>query len=604
MMVNQFKNLFIICSILWLISFFLYLPSLTFKFINFDEQKILLGNPHLYDNTRFTEDLKEIFIKDFPREEPLLFRDLSWAIESRIFGFRNPLGYHLGNVLLNAFNAVLLFLFLRIATKKVSVPLAITILFVSHPVHVEPVCWVMGRKDLLMTFFVFLCLLLQALAVEAKKPSCRYLLNVLISIFYLFAIFSKFSAITLFLVLAAYRLCWPYLSNQQSKYASFQRKHLFKQVFLPAIPHIAISLIVYFWYNYNLTEIGVITNRGPAPFTLQHITTLFQLLPWVLMRYFYYMLWPVQLSIFYTWPNAGIPLSMAEITVGTLFIIIFFVINIVCLIRRRDLSFYLLAFSFFILPYCNIVYIGIWTANRYIYVASFCLIALFCTIGNELMDRFSVAAKLKYLIITFICCAMFFQTGRLMRPWQNAISYWQYEAYLDSPSVLSIETLASLYYYLSEQTKDPNMQNWLINQTEEEIDRGINRYHELNIQETKYLLYENIHLSKLYSLQASIARIRNASLEEQLQLYLKAYSIKKEERAAAGLWTTYYSIAETLPKKQSEEYIRHSFKYFLDYVYLTSPGKNRLNSKLLTEKFEHRYPYLADEIKEARKKYF
>jgi hypothetical protein len=156
----------------------------------------LLGNPHLYNNESIIEGIREIFIKDFPREEPLLLRDITWAIDSKIFGFRNPLGYHLGNVLLNAFNVVLLFLFLRSATKKVSISLAITIIFASLPVHVEPVCWIMGRKDLLMAFFSFICLLMQAVEVETKKLFLRYCLNISISFFYLLAILSKFSAVT------------------------------------------------------------------------------------------------------------------------------------------------------------------------------------------------------------------------------------------------------------------------------------------------------------------------------------------------------------------------------------------------------------------------
>src|SRR5512143_2861677 len=128
------------------VSLALYARSVGFGFVNFDDPQVLLAHPQLYDETSFLASLSQIFHGYFPREEPLLLRDVSWALDARLFGFRNPVGYHLGNVLLNAANVALLFWFLARATRRVGVAFAIAGVFAVLPVHVEAVAWVMGRK--------------------------------------------------------------------------------------------------------------------------------------------------------------------------------------------------------------------------------------------------------------------------------------------------------------------------------------------------------------------------------------------------------------------------------------------------------------------------
>ena len=116
-----------------LLGLALYAPSLGFGFVDFDDRLVLLAHPRLYDEHSFVASLRQIFLDYFPREEPLLLRDVSWALDARVFGFRNPLGYHLGNVLLNAVNGALLFLFLRRATRRFGLSLAIAAVFAYCP---------------------------------------------------------------------------------------------------------------------------------------------------------------------------------------------------------------------------------------------------------------------------------------------------------------------------------------------------------------------------------------------------------------------------------------------------------------------------------------
>ena len=102
----------------WASMFMLYFSSSQFKFVNVDDYSVLLSHPNLYNENSFYSSLKEIFFNYFPREEPLIFRDITWAIDSYLCGFKNPIGYHLGNVFINSLNVALLFVFLALTTNR------------------------------------------------------------------------------------------------------------------------------------------------------------------------------------------------------------------------------------------------------------------------------------------------------------------------------------------------------------------------------------------------------------------------------------------------------------------------------------------------------
>jgi protein O-mannosyl-transferase len=166
----------VLAIVLFGASLILYAPSLGFGFIGYDEAAVLLGHPNLYGGDSLASSLREILVGYFPREEPLIVRDLTWLADSFLFGFGKPLGYHLGNVILNAVDVVLLFAFLLHATRRLAFAGLVAGLFCLLAIHVEPVCWAMGRKDLLAGFFTLLALLAQSMALrEASVGRCRAL---------------------------------------------------------------------------------------------------------------------------------------------------------------------------------------------------------------------------------------------------------------------------------------------------------------------------------------------------------------------------------------------------------------------------------------------
>ncbi|HEV8235050.1 MAG TPA: hypothetical protein VGP84_10670, partial [Gemmatimonadaceae bacterium] len=85
----------------------------------------------------------------------------SLAVERQLWG-NNPHAHHLFNVLWYAATGVLLWLFLRHVLPRLhdAVPLAITLLWLAHPVHTEVVANIKSRDELLSFCFSVVSLLL------------------------------------------------------------------------------------------------------------------------------------------------------------------------------------------------------------------------------------------------------------------------------------------------------------------------------------------------------------------------------------------------------------------------------------------------------------
>jgi tetratricopeptide (TPR) repeat protein len=142
----------VLVVLLFLMPLVAYLPALDGDFV-WDDDYNVTENPHLRD----LDGLQRIWLDTRSTQQYYPLTHTSFWIDYQLWGL-HPLGYHLGNVLLHAGSAVLLWLVLL----ELGVPGAwlAAAVFALHPVHVESVAWITERKNTLSA----LCYLSAALA--------------------------------------------------------------------------------------------------------------------------------------------------------------------------------------------------------------------------------------------------------------------------------------------------------------------------------------------------------------------------------------------------------------------------------------------------------
>ncbi len=134
-----------------LLTLLVYVPAITGGYV-WDDDFYVTGNATL----RSAEGLKRIWTEPgaVPQYYPLVHTGF-W-LEYHLWEL-DPYGYHLVNVLLHAFGAVLLWLLLR----RLALPGAwfAAMIFALHPINVESVAWITERKNVLSGLFYFASML-------------------------------------------------------------------------------------------------------------------------------------------------------------------------------------------------------------------------------------------------------------------------------------------------------------------------------------------------------------------------------------------------------------------------------------------------------------
>jgi tetratricopeptide (TPR) repeat protein len=208
------SSIFLICSLLFVLIVWVFVPVLGGGFNFFDEQAYILGNSHVNGGMSWSNILWAFGSFDVANWHPLTW--LSHMVDVQIYGLK-PWGHHLTNVLIHAINTVLVFLVFRRMTGAAWRSLAVALLFGLHPLRVEPVAWISERKDVLSTMFWLLAMWTYARFAEESKSTSRrtksfYLLTLF---FFALGLLSKQMVVTLPFVFLLLDF-WPLNRWQQS----------------------------------------------------------------------------------------------------------------------------------------------------------------------------------------------------------------------------------------------------------------------------------------------------------------------------------------------------------------------------------------------------
>jgi hypothetical protein len=428
-------------------AFVMYRDCAGYDVLGYDDRRILVNHPGLYHQPTLAASIRAIVFEHYPREEPLLVRDITWAIDSRLFGFDNPAGFHLGNVVLHAMVMAAFFLFVLQVTRRYAAALAAALAALTLAVHVEPVAWIMGRKDLLVSLFAFPAMMCLAALPAARGRVRRAGLYTASLCLHLLALFSKISAVVFPLVYALLLALLPHLSGQAGAADRLHGRRAGRALAL-VLPHLALSMLVYRWYGGVLKAFGLF-ERGYSATPLQHLRNLALINPLVFWRYLANLYLPRHLSLFANWPALDSTYGVRHVAVATATIAALVLGAVLLWRRRKDLLFFFLAFFVCMIPYLNLVYIGIWVANRYLYFSAFFLLAGLAAAAVPLLERRGARLPARLaagaLLAVGVAANLHCRADYLPR-WRNDITLWTYEMALPDPSPDAFLNLASHYY--------------------------------------------------------------------------------------------------------------------------------------------------------------
>jgi protein O-mannosyl-transferase len=245
---NKFINNYSIFIIL-IIPAIIYFKSVFFDFSGLDDKTILVNNTEIFNDI---SNIGRILTTDaFLSDKGVFFRplqNLSFLIEYQIAG-NNPWIFHFTNLILHSITCLILFFLLLSLKFPRNNSLVLTLIFAVNPVFVHAVAWIPARNDLLLALFCLISFFYFIKYCDRKKAS--YL--ILNSIFFLFGLFSKETALAFPLIFVLY-------------YILIKKEKIFSKDKI--LPYFLWLLIIGFWLLVRGLTIGFDLNGVDSGITV------------------------------------------------------------------------------------------------------------------------------------------------------------------------------------------------------------------------------------------------------------------------------------------------------------------------------------------------
>jgi protein O-mannosyl-transferase len=365
---------------------------------NFDDTTIIRNNSLVR-----LSNLPKIFVSNYWANTPfekgvLLYRPLpvaTFALDRALWG-DNPAGFHLTNVLINAVDAALvLVLLVNLFGDRVS-PWALALcalLFAFHPVHTEAINMVVGRTELLAALFgllTFICYL------KGRKPAA-------VAFFFL-ALLCKESAVTIPAVIFLYE----YLFKKRLGWVSYA---IFAGVLLV---YLAIRFAVLGGFT-SVHQAGMLDQQN----VLQRAFTVIKTLGYYLRL----LVIPYPLTPDYS----DVPLPASVLAPGVMLplLVIVALLALAWTLRRpaAGMTLAILCFFITILPVSNIISIGAFLGERFLYLPSLSISLLAAAMLLHSPDgRLRKACLVAYGLVCAVFALLTFERNFA---WRNADTLWE-----------------------------------------------------------------------------------------------------------------------------------------------------------------------------------
>ena len=395
----------IICLVVVGAGLIVYWPALSNDFTNWDDPGYVTMN---YEIRTWSSKMINHLFQSYTmgNYHPLTMLSLAWDYH---IAQLKPFVYHRDSMILHILASVAVTYFTWLLSRNLSLTAFCGLLFVIHPMHVESVAWVAGRKDVLFGLFYFLALIAYYYFATSKLYKIPFYL--LCMVFFGLSLLSKGVAVTLPISC----LLVDYYIKRPLKF----------RLLLEKIPLFILSLVFGIISIKAQQSVAAIQSAQVFP----PVDRIF-FASYAFLAYIGKLFLPIDLSNFYAYPvqkGGFFPIIWyiyPFIVVAILLVIYLFVR------KNKDIMFGFLFYVTAIFLLLQLLPVGTAIiADRYSYIAYFGL----CFLLGYLYTR-SVNGKLKWgnsfkSTIPFVVLAWFIWLGMTTRArcvvWKNNENLWR-----------------------------------------------------------------------------------------------------------------------------------------------------------------------------------
>ncbi len=392
-----FTKIIILCIIIGL-TLFVYWNIKDHQFLNFDDNVYVSSNPYV-KNGFSLESIKWTFtFTDVSYWHPLTL--LSHMLDCQLFGVKaGP--QLLVNLAIHILNALLLFLIILKMSGAEMKAACIALLFALHPLNVESVAWLAERKTVLSTLFLFGAIYTYLHYAE-KKKKWKY---ALILFLYAFGLMSKPMILT-FPVLLLLLDYWPLkrfeslaVINYECKNVLGNSQNRFNSLYKSVIGSIIREKLPFLILSMGSILITVTSVAHSSVFiSQQHASIYLRIYNYFvsIILYLRNIAWPVDLSIFYPFPQSFIILYFLMALLAVV------LITFLAYMGREKRPWLIVGWLWFLIamsPASGLIQAGLWPAmaNRFMYIP---MLGIFIMVIWEADERLkgSYSQFLKFIL--------------------------------------------------------------------------------------------------------------------------------------------------------------------------------------------------------------
>ncbi len=412
----------------WKILVFLFIVILygqviNFDFVYLDDDKIILDH---YDKISSLSNIPAALLSEYgfdqgsPYYRPVII--ISLMVDAQLAG-KNPLFYHLSNLLFHLLTTFFLFILLNELKISKKISFFLVFVFAAHPLLTNAIVWIAGRNDLLAAMFSLLSVIyfIKYFRLFSKK---NFLLHIT---FFCLAVFSKEVALILPILYISYLF---FYSKQNLKWRQLTKFF------------ISWSIIIIL---FQVIRTSVISDTGNLTYGVPALINNIQVIPEIIFKIFL----PINISVLPTF--TVFRTITGTILLGTIILLPLFVSKL----DKKKYYFGIIWFLIFIVPGLFIYYADQSEKFDYLDTRVYLPFIGFLIVIGELTDKISFGFfKEKKLvpggvIIILLSIITFFQSKK----YENAITFAESAILSNTQRPFFYHKLADYYFEIGDYKK-------------------------------------------------------------------------------------------------------------------------------------------------------